>query len=34
MILEMDPSIVDLGDISIAEATEPRIVGLPPLSGG
>ncbi|KAH8342770.1 hypothetical protein KR084_012372 [Drosophila pseudotakahashii] len=34
MILEMDPSIVDLGDISIADATEPRIVGLPPLSGG
>ncbi|XP_043657332.1 microphthalmia-associated transcription factor isoform X1 [Drosophila teissieri] len=34
MILEMDPSIVDLGDISIAETTEPRIVGLPPLSGG
>ncbi|XP_017110490.2 uncharacterized protein LOC108134617 isoform X1 [Drosophila elegans] len=34
MILEMDPSIVDLGDISIAETAEPRIVGLPPLSGG
>ncbi|XP_017155616.1 microphthalmia-associated transcription factor isoform X1 [Drosophila miranda] len=33
MILEMDPSIVDLGDIS-TETTEPRIVGLPPLSGG
>lgn len=34
MILEMDPSIVDLGDISIDETAEPRIVGLPPLSGG
>ncbi|SPP88925.1 Hypothetical predicted protein, partial [Drosophila guanche] len=33
MILEMDPSIVDFGDIS-SETTEPRIVGLPPLSGG
>ncbi|XP_032579968.1 microphthalmia-associated transcription factor isoform X4 [Drosophila sechellia] len=32
MILEMDPSIVDLGDI--AETAEPRIVGLPPLPGG
>ncbi|KAH8360930.1 hypothetical protein KR200_007221 [Drosophila serrata] len=31
MILEMDPSIVDFDDI---EAIEPRIVGLPPLSGG
>lgn len=34
MILEMDPSIVDLGDITLADTTEPRIVGLPPLSGG
>ncbi|XP_016971375.1 uncharacterized protein LOC108038990 isoform X2 [Drosophila rhopaloa] len=34
MILEMDPSIVDLGEIGIAETREPRIVGLPPLSGG
>ncbi|KAH8414971.1 hypothetical protein KR009_006193 [Drosophila setifemur] len=33
MILDMDPSIVDLGDISL-ETTEPRIAGLPPLSGG
>ncbi|KAH8255071.1 hypothetical protein KR038_004197 [Drosophila bunnanda] len=31
MILEMDPSIVDFDD---TEAIEPRIVGLPPLSGG
>lgn len=34
MILEMDPSIVDLGDIAVGETTEPRVVGLPPLSGG
>lgn len=34
MILEMDPSIVDLGDIGAGETTEPRVVGLPPLSGG
>lgn len=34
MILEMDPSIVDLGDISAGETTEPRIVGLPPFAGG
>ncbi|KAH8269813.1 hypothetical protein KR018_012105 [Drosophila ironensis] len=34
MILEMDPSIVDLGDISLTETTEPRVLGLPPLSGG
>lgn len=34
MILEMDPSIVDLGDISAGETTEPRVVGLPPLAGG
>lgn len=31
MILEMDPSIVDFDD---TEAIAPRIVGLPPLSGG
>lgn len=34
MILEMDPSIVDLGDISAGETTESRVVGLPPLAGG
>ncbi|XP_017062747.2 uncharacterized protein LOC108102358 isoform X4 [Drosophila eugracilis] len=34
MILEMDPSIVDLGDVGIAEMAGPRLVGLPPLSGG
>ncbi|XP_032597864.1 microphthalmia-associated transcription factor isoform X1 [Drosophila grimshawi] len=34
MILEMDPSIVDLGDIGVNETTETRIVGLPPLTGG
>lgn len=34
MILEMDPSIVDLGDIGAGDTTEPRVVGLPPLSGG
>ncbi|XP_055921998.1 putative uncharacterized protein DDB_G0277255 isoform X2 [Eupeodes corollae] len=32
MILEMDPSIVDLGDVPVIE--EPRIIGLPPLTGG
>nr|XP_017022585.2 microphthalmia-associated transcription factor isoform X1 [Drosophila kikkawai] len=31
MILEMDPSIVDFDDTQVIE---PRIVGLPPLSGG
>ncbi|KAH8236297.1 hypothetical protein KR032_000895 [Drosophila birchii] len=31
MILEMDPSIVDFEE---TEAIEPRLVGLPPLSGG
>ncbi|KAH8403614.1 hypothetical protein KR222_009338 [Zaprionus bogoriensis] len=34
MILEMDPSIVDLSDIATRDTTEPRILGLPPLSGG
>ncbi|KAH8272440.1 hypothetical protein KR044_001488, partial [Drosophila immigrans] len=36
MILEMDPSIVDLGgDIAaVRETTDTRVVGLPPLSGG
>ncbi|ALC48077.1 Mitf [Drosophila busckii] len=32
MILEMDPSIVDLGNVE--NITETRIVGLPPLTGG
>ncbi|XP_017489039.1 PREDICTED: uncharacterized protein LOC108377289 isoform X1 [Rhagoletis zephyria] len=34
MILEMDPSIVDLGDIAVTEPVEPRVVGLPPSTGG
>lgn len=34
MILEMDPSIVDLGDIAVRETTDTRVVGLPPLTGG
>lgn len=32
MILDMDPSIVDLGETPIAE--EPKVLGLPPTSGG
>lgn len=34
MILEMDPSIVDLGDITLKETTDTRVFGLPPLAGG
>ncbi|XP_034112181.1 microphthalmia-associated transcription factor isoform X2 [Drosophila albomicans] len=36
MILEMDPSIVDLGDeiVGVRETTDTRVVGLPPLTGG
>ncbi|TDG38861.1 hypothetical protein AWZ03_014717 [Drosophila navojoa] len=34
MILEMDPSIVDLGDITVKEPTDTRVFGLPPLTGG
>ncbi|XP_004518596.1 putative uncharacterized protein DDB_G0279653 isoform X2 [Ceratitis capitata] len=34
MILEMDPSIVDLGDIAVTEPVEPRVIGLPPSTGG
>ncbi|ACY70484.1 hypothetical protein DVIR88_6g0021 [Drosophila virilis] len=34
MILEMDPSIVDLGDITISETRENRVMGLPPVTGG
>lgn len=33
MILEMDPEIVDLGDTTYTSAS-PKILGLPPLSGG
>lgn len=32
MILEMDPSIVDLG--GTPTASEPKVLGLPPISGG
>lgn len=31
MILEMDPSIVDLGGTAVEE---PKIIGLPPITGG
>lgn len=31
MILEMDPSIVDLGGTTVEE---PKIIGLPPITGG
>ncbi|XP_064537738.1 microphthalmia-associated transcription factor isoform X2 [Drosophila montana] len=34
MILEMDPSIVDLGDITVSETRESRVMGLPPVTGG
>ncbi|XP_053955211.1 LIM domain-containing protein A isoform X1 [Anastrepha ludens] len=34
MILEMDPSIVDLGDVAVTEPVEPRVIGLPPSTGG
>ncbi|XP_011192611.2 uncharacterized protein LOC105216021 isoform X3 [Zeugodacus cucurbitae] len=34
MILEMDPSIVDLGDIAVTEPVEPKVIGLPPSTGG
>ncbi|KRF85374.1 microphthalmia-associated transcription factor isoform X2 [Drosophila virilis] len=34
MILEMDPSIVDLGDITVSETRENRVMGLPPVTGG
>ncbi|XP_067644282.1 uncharacterized protein Mitf isoform X2 [Eurosta solidaginis] len=34
MILEMDPSIVDLGDVAVTEPVEPKVIGLPPSTGG